>query len=382
MNPADQPVYFLAFTSSTLPLYTVDQYAETLLGQRISMVKGVAQVQVFGAQKYAVRIQLDPEVAGRAQIGIDEVTTAVQNANVNLPTGTLFGAHQAFTVQANGQLTRASLYRPLIVAYRNGSPVRLDELGNVFDSVQSDKISNYYNDGHAVMLAVQRQPGTNTVERGRRVTPFCRNSKRILPPSISMVEITTDPPLHSGIGRRRESHAFSRDLPGRAGDFPFPAQSFGHDNPEHRASDVHHRDVRGDVPPELHAGQSVADGADAFGRFRGGRRDRDARKHRASHGDGRRPHGSSAEGRREIGFTIVSMTLSLAAVFIPVLFMGGIIGRLLHEFSVVIMVAVLVSGPCLSHADADACAADSFDPSTTRNTAGSTWRSKVSSRAC
>ena len=132
------------------------------------MVKGVAQVQVFGSQKYAVRIQLDPQALASRQIGIDEVTAAVQNANVNLPTGTLYGEHQAFTVQANGQLTRASLYRPLIVAYRNGSPVRLDELGNVIDSVQNDKISNSYNDEHAVILAVQRQPGTNTVDSGGR----------------------------------------------------------------------------------------------------------------------------------------------------------------------------------------------------------------------
>src|ERR1019366_3235870 len=116
VNPADQPVYFLALSSSSLPLYTVDQYAETLLGQRISMVKGVAQVQVYGAQKYAVRIQLDPRSLAARQIGIDEATTAVQSANVNMPTGTLYGAHQAFTLLANGQLTRASLYRPLIVA--------------------------------------------------------------------------------------------------------------------------------------------------------------------------------------------------------------------------------------------------------------------------
>ncbi len=181
VNPADQPVFFLALSSSTLPIYTVDQYAETLLGQRISMVKGVAQVQVFGAQKYAVRIQLDPQALAARQIGIDEVTTAVQNQNVNLPTGTLYGAHQAFTLQANGQLTRASLYRPLIVAYRNGSPVRLDELGDVIDSVQTDKTSNYFNDEHAVILAIQRQPGTNTVEVVDGVKKILPQFRAILP---------------------------------------------------------------------------------------------------------------------------------------------------------------------------------------------------------
>ena len=189
VNPADQPVYFLALSSNTLPIYTVDQYAETLLGQRLSMVKGVAQVMVFGTQKYAVRIQLDPSSLAAKQIGIDEVTAAIQNANVNMPTGTLYGAHQAFTVQANGQLTRASLYRPLVVAYRNGSPVRLDELGDVLDSVQNDKISNYYNDQHAVILAIQRQPGTNTIEVVDGVKAVLPQFRAILPPSVTMTEV-------------------------------------------------------------------------------------------------------------------------------------------------------------------------------------------------
>ncbi|MGA2844694.1 MAG: efflux RND transporter permease subunit, partial [Candidatus Acidiferrales bacterium] len=145
VNPADQPILYLAMGSKTLPLYTVDQYAETLMGQRISMVKGVAQVQVYGSQKYAVRIQLDPQALATRQIGIDDVHTAVQNANVNLPVGTLYGEHRAFTLQANGQLTHASLYRPLIVAYRNGSPVRLEDLGKVYDSVQNDRVANWWN---------------------------------------------------------------------------------------------------------------------------------------------------------------------------------------------------------------------------------------------
>ncbi len=188
-NPADQPVLFLSLGSSTLPPQVVDQYAETLLAQRISMVKGVAQVRVFGSQKYAVRINLDPQSLAARQIGIDEVTTAVQNANVNLPTGTLYGEHKAYTVQTNGQLTRASLYRPLIVAYRNGSPVRLDELGNVVDRVQDDKITNSYNDEHAIILAVQRQPGTNTVEVVDGVHAILPQFRAILPPAVTLVEV-------------------------------------------------------------------------------------------------------------------------------------------------------------------------------------------------
>src|SRR5450759_1169875 len=135
VNPADQPVLYMAVSSPTLRLSDVDEYAETLLAQRISMVSGVAQVSVFGAQKYAVRVQLDPEKLASMQIGVDDVTKAVQAGNVNLPTGTLWGNRQAYTVQASGQLTKADQYAPLVVAYRNGSPVRLEQVANVFDSV-------------------------------------------------------------------------------------------------------------------------------------------------------------------------------------------------------------------------------------------------------
>ncbi|HEX2714750.1 MAG TPA: efflux RND transporter permease subunit, partial [Candidatus Acidoferrales bacterium] len=164
VNPADQPILYLALSSPTLPLSDVDEYAETFMAQRISMVGGVAQVQVFGSQKYAVRAQLDPRELTSRQLGIDEIADAVSRGNVNLPTGILWGQHQAVTVQANGQLYNAAAYRPLVVAYRNGSPVRLGELGRVIDSVENDKIASWYNLTRAVVLAVQRQPGTNTVE--------------------------------------------------------------------------------------------------------------------------------------------------------------------------------------------------------------------------
>jgi HAE1 family hydrophobic/amphiphilic exporter-1 len=164
VNPADQPVLYLALTSATLPLSTVNEYGDTLMAQRISMVAGVAQVQVFGEQKYAVRIQLDPKALASRGLGINEVGEAVKSANVNLPTGTLYGAHQAFTVQATGQLTNAAAYRPAIVAYRQGNPVRLEELGRVIDSVANDKIASWYKNDRAIVLAIQKQPGTNTIE--------------------------------------------------------------------------------------------------------------------------------------------------------------------------------------------------------------------------
>ena len=140
VNPADQPVLYLALSSPTLPISTVYEYADTFIAQRISMISGVAQVQVFGSQKFAVRAQLDPRALANRKIGINEVGNALAMGNVNLPTGTLQGEKQAFTIQATGQLYNAAAYRPLIVAYRGGSPVRLEELGRVIDSVENDKV--------------------------------------------------------------------------------------------------------------------------------------------------------------------------------------------------------------------------------------------------
>ena len=169
VNPADQAILNLVLTSPTLPLYELDEYAQTLLAQRISMVQGVAQVQVYGAQKYAVRIQLDPQqLAGRG-IGIDEVAAAVGAANSNLPTGSLYGQAKAFTLETNGQLNRAADYRPVIVAYREGQPVRLEELGRIFDGVENERIAAWLVKERGIMLAVQRQPGTNTVEVAQAV---------------------------------------------------------------------------------------------------------------------------------------------------------------------------------------------------------------------
>ncbi|MGH9578353.1 MAG: efflux RND transporter permease subunit, partial [Terriglobales bacterium] len=186
VNPADQPILYLALFSPTLPLSTVDEYAQTFVAQRISMVSGVAQVQVFGSQKYAVRAQLDPKALATRQIGIDEVAAAVRSGNSNLPTGTLWGAQQAFTVESNGQLTRAAAYRPLVVAYRNGSPVRLEELGRVIDSVENDKAAGWFTDKRAVVLAVQRQPGTNTVEVVDRIHGLFPTIRAQLPAAVDL----------------------------------------------------------------------------------------------------------------------------------------------------------------------------------------------------
>ena len=190
VNPADQPIMYIGLTSATLPMWTLDEYGETLLAQRISMVSGVAQVQVFGAQKYAVRIKLDPRALASRGIGIDEVEQAVRAANVNLPTGVLQGSHRRFTVQATGQLTEAALYRPVIVAYRKGSPVRLEELGTIVDSVEDDKTASWFANAEkiqrSVVLAIQRQPGTNTVAVAEEVKQLLPQLELQLPPSVEL----------------------------------------------------------------------------------------------------------------------------------------------------------------------------------------------------
>src|SRR5689334_9395923 len=186
VNPADQPVLYLALTSPTLPLSTIDEYGETLMAERISMVTGVAQVAVFGSQQYAVRMQLEPDALSSRGIGIDEVQSAVAAGNVNLPTGTLYGRHQAFTVQANGQLMKAADYRPLIVAYRQGRPVRLEELGRVIDSVQNDKVASWFNNTRGIVLLIQRQPGVNTVEVVDNIRKLMPAFRAQLPAAVSL----------------------------------------------------------------------------------------------------------------------------------------------------------------------------------------------------
>jgi HAE1 family hydrophobic/amphiphilic exporter-1 len=344
VNPADQPIMYMALGSQTLPLYVVDKYAETLLAQRISMVKGVAQVQVYGSQKYAVRIELDPQAMASRQIGIDQVETAVQNANVNLPVGTLYGPHQAFTLEANGQLTQASYYRPLIVAYSNGSPVRLEDLGKVLDSVQNDKIMNWWNDTRSVVLAVQRQPGTNTVEVVDAIKQLLPQFRDIIPPAIAMRT------LYDRSISIRESvddvkftlflavllvvlviFLFLRNLSATLiPSFALPMSIIGTFAVMYELN--YTIDNLSLMALTLSVGFVVDDAIVMLENI----------VRHMEMGEGVME--AALSGSREIGFTILSMTLSLAAVFIPVLFLGGIIGRLLHEFSVVIIMAILVSG--------------------------------------
>src|SRR5579871_5954443 len=190
VNPADQPILYLALTSKTVPLWTLDEYAETRIAQRISMVSGVAQVQVLGAQKYAVHVQMDPHALAAHQIGLNEIETALKNWNVNLPTGSIIGPQRSFTMLASGQLMTAEQYRPVVVAYRGGTPVRLEELGNVIDSVEDDKTASWFyahgKGDRAIILAIQRQPGTNTIAVTDGVKSLLPIFKNELPPAVHM----------------------------------------------------------------------------------------------------------------------------------------------------------------------------------------------------
>lgn len=348
VNPADQPILYFALTSPALPLSTLDEYAETMMAQRISMVNGVAQVLVFGSQKYAVRIQLDPKALASRSIGIDEVERAISSGNVDLPTGTLYGTHQAFIVQATGQLTNAAAYRPLIVAYRNGSPVRLQEIGKVIDSVENDKIAAWFVNPQvmqrSVVLAVQRQPGTNTVEVATAIKKLFPTFQAQLPASVSM-HILYDRSVSIRNSVRDVKFTlmltvclvvlviflFLRNLSATA----IPALAlpfsiigtfavmyllgFSLDNLSLMALTISVGFLVDDAIVML---ENIV-------------------RHMER---GEKPLQAALNGSKEIGFTILSMTLSLVAVFIPVLFMGGIIGRLFHEFAVTISAAILISG--------------------------------------
>ncbi len=348
VNPADQPILYLALTSPTLPMSQVDNYGETLMAQRISMVSGVAQVQVYGSQKYAVRVQVDPNKLANKGISLDQVANAITSGNVNLPTGTLYGPHVSYTVQASGQLEDASAFRPLVVTYQNGQPVRLEALGHVLDSVENDKTSAWYIDHthnqRSVVLAIQRQPGTNTVAVAQAVKDLIPTFEQQIPASVT---------LHTLYDR-------STSIKQSVSDVKFTLLLtlilvilviF-----------LFLRNVSATIIPSLALPMSLV-GTFALMYLLGYSLDNlslmaltlavgfvvdDAivmLENIVRHMEmGKGILEASLEGSKEIGFTILTMTFSLVAVFIPVLFMGGIVGRLFHEFAVTIGSAILISG--------------------------------------
>ena len=349
VNPTMTPILMIVLTSQTLPLSTLNEYGETFIGQQISMISGVAQVSIFGAQKYAVRIQLDPNKLANKNISIGRVEQIVSSGNVNLPTGTLYGPHVDYTIQAtNGQIREAGGYRDLLVTYQNGSPVRLKDLGDVLDSVEEDKEAAwFYISGKSqpsVILAVQRQPGTNTVTVARDVLNLLDKVKEQLPASIS---------FHILFDRSESIRQSVRDvkLTLLLTLFLVVIVIF-----------IFLRNVSATMIPSLALPMSII-GTFAVMYLMKFNLDNlslmaltlcvgfvvdDAivmLENIVRHMEmGEKPFDAALNGAREIGFTIISMTLSLVAVFIPVLFMSGILGRLFHEFAVTIGVAILISG--------------------------------------
>ena len=344
VNPADQPILFLALSSPTVKLSTVDEYAETLIAQRISMVSGVAQVQVNGAQKYAVRVQLDPLALASRGVGIDEVSDAVQKANVNLPTGVLWGKHEALTVQANGQLSDAAAYRPIIVTYREGSPVRLEEVARVTDSVENDKVASWYSGTRAIVLTVQRQPGTNTVEVVDAIKKLLPTFRAQMPEAVKLeVLIDRSQSVRDSVNDVKFTlllslclvvmviFLFLRNLSATAiPSMALPISIVGTFAVMYLLG--YSLDNLSLMALTLSVGFVVDDAIVML---------ENIVRHLEK---GKKPLQAALDGSREISFTIISMTLSLAAVFLPVLFMSGLLGRLLHEFAVTIGVAILVSG--------------------------------------
>ncbi|HEY2325678.1 MAG TPA: efflux RND transporter permease subunit, partial [Thermoanaerobaculia bacterium] len=344
VNPADTPVIYLALSSQTMPMNQLDEYAETLMAQRISTVEGVAQVQVYGSQKYAVRIQVDPERLAGLGIGLDEVGNAIRNSNVNLPTGVLNGPFTAYTVEANGQLLKADDYKNITIAWRNGRPVHLGDIATVLDDVENNQTAAWFRGKPAFVLAVQKQPGTNAVEVSDRVKALLPVFQKQLPASVEL-EIHRD---------RAESIRASVD------DVKFTLLLtlflvilviF-----------LFLRNVSATVIPSLALPMSIV-GTFAVMYLCGYSLDNlslmaltlsvgfvvdDAivmLENIVRHMEmGEPPFEAAVKGSKEIGFTIISMTISLAAVFIPILFMGGILGRLFHEFAVTIGASILVSG--------------------------------------
>ena len=348
-NPSDGPVIFMGVTSPTLPMYKLSEYAETMIAQRISAVPGVAQVMVMSSQKYAVHIQLDPNKLAARKIGINEVDQSIRDWNVNMPTGALYGPNKAYSIQADGQLMNAEGYRQAVVSYRNGAPVRLKDLGTIIDGVEDDKTSSWsygkeMPETRGINLMVMRQPNSNTIEVIDKVKELMPMFKAQLPPSAELFirgdrsknirEAFHDIKLTMGLTALlviMVIFLFLRNfsatlIPSLA----LPVSLVGTFAVMHMLG--YSLDNLSMMALILSIGFVVDDAIVMLENI-------------VRHIElGVPPMEAALKGSKEISFTIVSMTVSLAAVFIPVLFMGGILGRLFREFAVTITVAVLISG--------------------------------------
>jgi|SoiMetStandDraft_2_1073263.scaffolds.fasta_scaffold00072_5 hydrophobic/amphiphilic exporter-1 (mainly G- bacteria), HAE1 family len=344
VNPGDFPVLYISLRSDTVPLSTVDDYAETVLAPQISQLPGVAQVLVYGAQKFAVRVQVNPTEAAARNISLEDVRSVVAKANSSTPVGVLTGPKQSVILAATGAMPHAADYRDVVVAYRNGAPIKLNQIARVIDSVENDKIATWYNGERAIVLAIQRQPDANTVQVVDLVRQSLPTMRAQVPPSIQMEPL------------------FDRSLSIRAAVI---------DVQETLAIAIalvimviflFLRKVSATIIPALAVPVSLVGTFAAMYAFGFSINNMTLLALTLSVGfvvddaivmlenivrhieGGMRPFEAALKGSREIGFTIISITFSLIAVFIPVLLMGGMVGRVFREFAVSIAVAIVISG--------------------------------------
>jgi HAE1 family hydrophobic/amphiphilic exporter-1 len=344
VNPAEFPVLFIVLGSSTLPLSTVNEYAEINIGQTVSQIPGVAQVSVYGAQKFAIRVQVDPEAAAARGLSLDDIRSAVSAANSSTPVGTLNGPKQDVALQASGQMDKAMDYRQIVVAWRNGSPVKLDEVARIYDSVENDKIASWLNGNRSIVLGIQKQPDANTVAVVDSILAKLPTLRAQIPPSVS-VNVLMD----RSISIRQSVHDVQETLLIAIGlvilviflflrsasatfipALAVPISLIG------TCAVMYALDYSINnltlLALTLSVGFVVDDAIVMLENI-------------VRHIErGMRPFEAALKGAREIGFTIISITFSLIAVFIPVLLMGGVVGRVFREFAVTVSVAILVSG--------------------------------------
>ncbi len=344
VNPGDFPVVFISMRSATVPLSTLNEYAETVLSPSLSQLPGVAQVLVYGAQKFAVRVQVDPRAAAARNISLDEIRTVVAKTNSSAPVGTLQGPQESLTLVATSAMHRAAEYRDVVVAYRNGAPVKLSEVARVIDSVENTRIATWFNDSRAIVLAVQRQPDANTVQVVDLVREKLPAMRARIPPAIEMQTL------------------FDRSLSIRASVFNVQETLAIAIALVIMVIFLFLRKVSATIIPALAVPISLIGTCAAMYVFGFSINNMTLLALTLSVGfvvddaivmlenivrhieGGMRPFEAALKGSREIGFTIISITFSLIAVFIPVLLMGGMVGRVFREFAVAVAVAIIVSG--------------------------------------
>jgi HAE1 family hydrophobic/amphiphilic exporter-1 len=344
VNPSDFAILFISLASETLPLSTVNEYGDISIGQALSQIQGVAQVVIFGSQKFAIRVQADPQAAAARGISLEDVRAAVSRANSSTPVGTLNGPKQDIALQASGQMDKAVDYRQVIVAWRNGSPVRLDEVAKVYDGVENDKTATWFNGTRSIVLAIYKQPDANTVAVVDGVLAKLPNLRAQIPPSVK-IDVTMDrsQSIRQSVSDVEETlliaiglvilviflflrSASATFIPALA----VPISLCGTFAVMYLLDfSVNNMTL---LALTLSVGFVVDDAIVML---------ENIVRHIEN---GMRPYEAALKGAREIGFTIISITFSLIAVFIPVLLMGGIVGRVFREFAVTIAVAIIVSG--------------------------------------